>query len=108
MSTRGWLVRFHGFSSETGRALSYQRGAETSEAVKEGERKREARGSEGRRVRRIDSQTLGAEGRKEKRNREKKWESAETEERVHRRALCVRKLSQGLRRHPVVPGRIIF
>lgn len=32
-----WLVRFHGFSSETGRALSYQCGAETDEAAKERE-----------------------------------------------------------------------
>lgn len=32
-----WLVRFHGFSSETGRALSYQCSPETEEAVKERE-----------------------------------------------------------------------
>lgn len=40
-----WLVRFHGFSSETGRALSYQCGAETDEAVteREGQRQTDSR-----------------------------------------------------------------
>ena len=32
-----WLVRFHGFPSETGQALSYQRAAEADESVKERE-----------------------------------------------------------------------
>lgn len=33
-----WLVCFHGFSSETGRALSYQCSTDTDEAVRETDR----------------------------------------------------------------------
>lgn len=104
-----WLAgAFPWFLLRDGAGISYQRGAETSEAVKGGEGKR----GEGRRVRRIDGQTLGEEGRKKKREKEsrKNVGRAETEECVHWRcvALCVRRVSQGVHRHPIALGRILF